>query len=47
MERDFVLCGAAEDITLDLKAIAFGNAVLLSTGSDDGVHGRLLQEKRC
>src|SRR5687768_4110998 len=37
VERDFVLLGSAQHVTLDLKAIAFGYAILLSPGTDDGV----------
>ena len=37
-ERDFVLVGRAEDVAFDAKELAFGDAVLLSTGTDDGVH---------
>ena len=37
-ERDFVLVGTAEDVALDAQKLAFGNAILLSTGTDDGVH---------
>jgi hypothetical protein len=40
-ERDFVLIGRAEDVAFDAKELAFGNAVLLSSGTDDGVHENL------
>ncbi len=47
-ERNLVLIRAAEDVALDLETVARGNAILLSTGTNDGVHN-VLQEKvlRC
>src|SRR5688500_15163898 len=38
VERDFALLGSAENVTLDLDAISNGHAVLLPTGTNDGVH---------
>jgi len=40
-ERDLVLVGAAEGVTLDRDDIALGDAILLSTGTNDGVHNCL------
>src|SRR5258706_2974682 len=40
-ERDLVLVSAAESVTLDRDDIALGDAILLSTGTNDGVHNCL------
>src|SRR5215212_1693119 len=40
-ESDFVLIRAAEHVTLDLKAVALSHAILLPTGTNDGVHNVL------
>src|SRR5262245_42051535 len=44
-ERDFVLVGAPEDVALDDQTIAFGDAVLLSTGANDSEHSLNLRDK--
>src|SRR5207253_3277333 len=43
VERDLVLVGVAEDVALDEEALAFRDAILLSTGSNDGKH-KILQK---
>src|SRR5258706_6949078 len=40
-EGDLVLVGAAEHVTLDEQPLALRNAVLLSPGTNDGVHNDL------
>src|SRR6185436_12594707 len=39
-ERNFALLGSAENITLDLETISNGHTILLSTGTNDGVHDK-------
>src|SRR5205085_6882120 len=40
-ERDFLIVGAAEHVALDGDDVSFADSVLLSTGTDDGVHNDL------
>src|SRR5882672_11917416 len=39
-ERDLALVGVAEDVALDVEAFPLLDAVLLSTGTNDGEHWR-------
>src|ERR1700756_2484724 len=38
VERDFFLVSVAEHVALDEKSLPLRNPILLSTGTDDGVH---------
>src|SRR6266851_2772476 len=44
-ERDFVLVSRTEDVALDLERLAFGDSILFSTGTNDGVHDNLRKKE--
>src|SRR2546430_2013193 len=49
VERDLVICRVAEDVALHKERLALGDAVLLSTGTNDGVQADLRKKRttRC